>query len=102
VQEDACNEHMESVYQNTFWFAIALLAALLPLYVLAVSLLGRAIGIARDEKRTIAAERERSARAETQEAARELAKGKTEAARKRLNLAKKEEEMATRRLKRVD
>jgi len=93
---------MESVYQNTFWLIVALLAVLLPLYVLAVSLLGRAIGIAREQKRAIAAEQEKSARAETKKAASELEKGETDAARERLNLAKKEEEKATKRLKRVD
>jgi len=93
---------MESVYQNTFWLIVALLAVLLPLYVLAVSLLGRAIGIAREQKLAIAAEQEKSAIAETKEAASELGKGETDAARERLNLAKKEEEKATKRLKKVD
>ncbi|MCK4570448.1 hypothetical protein KAT84_00725, partial [Candidatus Bipolaricaulota bacterium] len=93
---------MESVYQNTFWFAVTLLAVLLPLYVLAVSLLGRAIGIAREEKRKIAADQEQQAKLETSEAAKELSEGQADAARTRLNLAKKEEQKATKRLAKVD
>ena len=100
--ETAYNRFMESVYQNTFWLIVALLAVLLPLFVLAVSLLGRAIGIAREQKRKIEVEQEQKARNETKEATSELEKGETDAARKRLNLAKREEEEATKRLKRVD
>jgi ABC-type multidrug transport system fused ATPase/permease subunit len=101
-QESVYNGFMESVYQNTFWLIVAVLAVLLPLYVLAVSLLGRAIRIAREQKRAMAAEQEQRAKTETEEAGRELEKGKTDAARERLNLAKKEEEEATKQLKRVD
>lgn len=93
---------MESVYQNTFWFAVTLLAVLLPVYVLAVSLLGRAIGIAREEKRRIAADQEQQAKLETSAAAKELSEGQADAARTRLNLANKEEQEATKRLAKVD
>lgn len=102
AQETPYDLLMESVYQNTFWFVVALLAVLLPLYVLAVSLLGRAIGIARGLKRKIAAEQANRAKAETEEAARELQNGDTKAARDRLNSAEKEEKQATKELKQVD
>ena len=93
---------MESVYQNTFWFIVALLAVLLPLYVLAVSLLGRAVSIARDQKMNAAAVEKQHAEELRVAAAADLEKGETEELLKRLKKAKKNATRASREGKRIE
>ena len=103
--ETAYNRFMESVYQNTFWLVVAFLAVLLPLYVLAVSLLGRAIGIAKSQERKNRIAQQERAEAVTAEAKEALTEaldvGKNKELRTQLKRAENDEKKATRQTRRV-
>ena len=59
---------MDAVYQATFFLALTLLAVLVPVFVFAVSFLGRAIERAREEEESIRGEHERKKKQEIAEA----------------------------------
>lgn len=68
---------MDSVYQATFFLALTLLAVLVPVFVFAVSFLGRAIERAREEEESIRREHEQKMKEEIREAQSEFKEATT-------------------------